>query len=182
MANIDWNDVRKIDKTLVSEYPNVFGTDAPDVTPPSNSVLPSWIESDIEAIVLKDPKTTLDDVVSLIRTMPGGSMLFDTNIVDLGKIEENIEIRVDFATALDSVEEGSELSAALDYSFSRNDIHNLAVLHRDHESYRTKIEELLKDCNFHHECGCFEKGEYDEFIINKSSEIKEIEQEEEVER
>ncbi len=76
------------------------------------------------------------------------------------------EIRKDFAKAFDRVEYGFSLSSTLDWGFSNEDIKNLAILHRDDTEgkYRTKIEDLLEDCNFHTENEMLQNGEYDELI------------------
>ena len=79
-------------------------------------------------------------------------------------------IRNDFKTALEEVEEGTELSGILGYGFSDEDIQNLAIVHRDNEELREKIEDLLTDCNFHSECGLLSEGKYDELI--KEEEIE----------
>lgn len=73
------------------------------------------------------------------------------------------EIREDWETALEQVNRGSDLSSKIGYGFSKEDITELAKLHKNNIC-REKIEDLLTDCNFHSECGKFANGEYDEFL------------------
>ena len=75
-----------------------------------------------------------------------------------------VEIRFNFDEAFKKVTKGYELSGILGYGFSKEDISNLAKLHRD-EKWRNKIIELLEDCNFHIECDDFDSGKYDKYII-----------------
>lgn len=73
------------------------------------------------------------------------------------------EIREDWKSALEQVEEGSDLSSIIGWAFSDEDITELAKLHKANIC-RDKIEDLLEDCNFHSECSKFANGEYDEFL------------------
>ncbi len=72
--------------------------------------------------------------------------------------------RRDFKALFDKVENGAELSAELGYGFSDEDLSDLAILHRDEPEYRTKIYDLLEDCNFHTENADFDAGNYDKYI------------------
>lgn len=73
------------------------------------------------------------------------------------------EVRADWASALKRVRKGSDLSSVIQYSFYDEDIAELAKLHKAGR-FRTKIEELLDDCNFHHEASKFYRRQYDEFL------------------
>ena len=79
------------------------------------------------------------------------------------RIKRAKEIRNDFASALRSVKNGRELSGALGYGFSNEDIANLAKLHKANK-FRRKIEDLLEDCNFHTESNDFATGDYDKYL------------------
>lgn len=82
----------------------------------------------------------------------------------------DFKIRSDWAAAFATVEEGRELSNALGYGFNEQDLSNLAKLHRESgEALRTKIEDLLTDCNFHTECEAFIAGEYEAYIQKEDS-------------
>lgn len=99
-----------------------------------------------------------------------GMVMKIVNGASLEEAEEmvrDIEIRKDFATALENVENGYELSYPLSYGLSRYDVSNLAILHRDREDLRDKIYDLLEDCNFHSENFDFEQGNYDKYIIKE---------------
>ncbi len=83
--------------------------------------------------------------------------------VDFDKIQQSVDIRSDFATALKKVKRGTDLSDILGYAFSDTDIKHLAELHKANK-YRSKIESLLEDCNFHTECGDFAEHDYDKYL------------------
>ena len=91
------------------------------------------------------------------------------------------EIRADFKKALDTVKKSkygdywdvSPISKALDFGFSDEDIKNLAILHRNEPKYRSKISDLLQDCNFHTENADFEAGRYEKYISDKTEEREE---------
>lgn len=78
-------------------------------------------------------------------------------------IKREAEIRSDWAAALRSVKDGSDLSADIRYGFSELDLSILAKLHKRNH-FRTKIEDLLEDCNFHVECSDFSEGNYSKYI------------------
>ena len=77
-------------------------------------------------------------------------------------------IRKDWNTALESVNDGSSLSAIIRWGFAQQDLIVLCALHRAGK-HQQKIVDLLEDCNFHTECGLLYKGEYDkcmEVVLN----------------
>ena len=117
------------------------------------------LKSYIEYLVLKQ-SVRLDEISDFF--MKNGYFFGD--IFDVSEITNNISIRRNFRKALASVEKGSYLSPRLHYSFDGDDLETLAFLHRDLKSLRTKIEDLLEDCNFHTECRWFKEGKYDIFI------------------
>ena len=86
------------------------------------------------------------------------------NIIDWNGIIKAADIRLDFKSALEKVDHGYDLSGILHYGFNDEDIHNLAIIHRDNPDLREKIEDLLEDCNFHTECNDFNDGNYSDYI------------------
>lgn len=80
-------------------------------------------------------------------------------IISVDKAYREAEIRRDFAAALKKVKHGYDLSGALGYGFSNEDLTNLAILHKENR-YRNKIEDLLTDCNFHEACQLMSSGDY----------------------
>ncbi len=77
------------------------------------------------------------------------------------------EIRKDFKKAIDIY--GSNLGCKIDYALSDEDISNLAILYRDYPGYKSKITDILTDCNFHTESMDFRAGRYSDYIIRKTS-------------
>ena len=128
-----------------------------------------WLNSDIRGLLLdgtvEDTKVFLD----MIQTSPCAETIL-SEYVHFDSIEEDVKIRRDFKTALENVENGSDLSLPLGFGFMNEDIKNLAQLHRDgSDEIKEKIEDLLEDCNFHRECEDFANGNYSQYIL---SEIK----------
>jgi len=86
-----------------------------------------------------------------------------TEIINMAKIIESVEIRRNWETVLRKVRNSRVLSHKIGYCFYDSDIKKLAQLHKANK-FRKKIEELLMDCNFHKECGDFSEGNYDEYL------------------
>ena len=113
-----------------------------------------WLESDVAAALKKSKLNDIDR----IREIVTGS---ETEI-DFEKCVREAEIRLDFASALRSVKDGTDLSYPLGWGFGRDDLMALMALHKSNK-FRRKIEDLLEDCNFHTECGLLSKKQYKEF-------------------
>lgn len=71
-------------------------------------------------------------------------------------------IRTDFATALDLIN-FADMAYLLHYGFKDEDILHLADIYKndDKDKYRTKILDLLCECNFHQECNYLVDEDYD---------------------
>lgn len=115
-----------------------------------------WIEADIEALLLQGvPEGEIHEELS--------SDMDAARYIHWDEILSSVAIRSDWAAALKGVKDGTRLSSRIRWALSRNDIRTLAGLHKKNR-YRRKIEDLLEDCNFHYECGCFASGRYAEFL------------------
>ena len=73
------------------------------------------------------------------------------------------EIRRNWNNAFKSVERGTQLSSAIGWGFSDQDLAVIGVLHKN-GLHREKIYDLLEDCNFHYENGLLEEEKYDEYF------------------
>jgi len=69
------------------------------------------------------------------------------------------EIRMNWKLALKSQD---FISSIIGWGFYLQDLIVLGALHK-HGDFREKIEDLLEDCNFHHECSLLSDGKYDEY-------------------
>lgn len=69
------------------------------------------------------------------------------------------EIRMNWKLALKSQD---FISSIIGCGFYLQDLIVLGALHK-HGDFREKIEDLLEDCNFHHECSLLSDGKYDEY-------------------
>ena len=118
----------------------------------------SWLESDLKTLCKKH---SIEEVKKYVTD--GGVYNEVSEYVDWNEIEEDANIRNNFADALRNCKDGTQLSCKLGFAFSKEDISELAKLHKSNK-FRKKIEDLLTDCNFHYECGKFMNKEYDEFI------------------
>lgn len=74
---------------------------------------------------------------------------------------EDNRIRLDWDKALSEVDGGTELSMAIGWGFTGQDLLVLTCLH-EAGLHRQKIYDLLEDCNFHRENALLAEGKYDE--------------------
>lgn len=81
------------------------------------------------------------------------------------KITENIKIRSDFLSAFEHYDY-VEIAKKIQYSFSEQDISNLAFIYKSGE-HKEDIENLLQSCNFHKECGDFINGKCEEYFLGE---------------
>lgn len=127
---------------------------------PSENQVITYLRNDIESIMV-EVSGSEKIIQTIIRGVSCGSEILA--MLDWEKIQDNVNIRLNFHEALKSVKHGSDLAGRLDYSFSRLDVLHLAELHKSNKC-RKKIEDLLTCCNFRYESGKFKKHEYDEFF------------------
>lgn len=113
-----------------------------------------WLENDVAAALKKSKLNDIDR----IREIVAGS----GTEIDFEKCVREAEIRLDFASALRSVKNGTDLSYPLGWGFGKDDLMALMALHKSNK-FRRKIEDLLEDCNFHTECGLLSEKQYEEF-------------------
>ncbi len=122
------------------------------------------LRADIEEMMsdkTRDPDTVEKDVRRII-----GESFYSKEIIKMLRIYDIrgiANIRRNFGLALKNVKKGTELSSILGWGLSRQDIKELAILHKRNR-YRMKIEDLLTDCNFHKECGEFIEGKYEYYL------------------
>ena len=113
-----------------------------------------WLENDVKDALKTTKLKDVDNIRQIVNDC-NADINFEHCIKDA-------EIRLDFAAALRSVKCGDDLSGLLGWGFNKEDLINLMKLHKSNK-FRTKIEDLLTDCNFHHECGLLCEKKYDEF-------------------
>ena len=77
-----------------------------------------------------------------------------------------VDIRLDWKSALESVEKGWDLSAKIQWGFSQQDLIVLGTLYKygANSDIQQKIVDLLEDCNFHTECGLLYDNKLDEYF------------------
>lgn len=68
-------------------------------------------------------------------------------------------IRENWQEILESEMPYDEISKEIEWGFTREDLQSLMRLHKE-GICRSKIEDLLTDCNFHTECGNWSEGNY----------------------
>ena len=101
-----------------------------------------------------------DAIIAMILSSKYGSQIL-TEYIHLDQIKETVKIRSNFEDALKNLSVG-DLSSRIDYAFSKEDLKNLAILHKKNR-FRKKIENLLENCNFHYECGALMAKKYEIF-------------------
>ena len=125
----------------------------------------SYFQEDIKSILRQfdpgDVKKYIDTQIKKECSPAVAKIIYDH--LNWGKLMRITDIRLDFASALRNAKHGSDLSSMLDYSFSDEDISELAKLHKANK-FRKKIEDLLTDCNFHSECSLMMAHQYESLI------------------
>lgn len=122
-----------------------------------------WLENDISSSLSKseDIDKTFNEICEILKESP---MYDDINeVISLRTAYRRAEVKSDFATALRNVKNGAALSGVLGWSFSDDDLTNLAKLHKSNR-FRKKIEELLTDCIFHYECSLMSSKDYSKWL------------------
>ena len=137
----------------------------------NSRVVPEYFKADICSLYMKgfdieEIKKFTEDTIRerFYKQLADELIEFIEDHVSFDNAKRQADIRTDFAAAFRNVKKGTELSGILDYGFSKEDISELAKLHKSNK-FRKKIEDLLEDCNFHYESGKFASKQYDEFII-----------------
>lgn len=118
------------------------------------------LESDIKSC-LKKTKLSPKHIESIREIVADGCP--DNPNIDFDACVEDVRIRLDFASALRKVKNGTELSHKLGWGFAKKDLLNLMELHKKNK-FRKKIEDLLEDCNFHSECSLLCSKDYEGFV------------------
>lgn len=128
-----------------------------------------WLQNDIKSILAdsEDVREMADQICAVIRKEYYGQEVL-SRYIHMDRLQEEVnernEVVGDFPAALKRVRYGYQLSPALRYCFSKDELIELGDLHRSGR-FRKKIEELLTDCNFHSECGFLAKKRYSEFVM-----------------
>ena len=123
-----------------------------------------WLRNDIVSVLSDeeiDAEQRLQEIIAIINETDYGSEILD--LIKIQDIREEVKIRRDWPNALQKVKSGGQLSRNIGYRLSSVDLKKLALLHQSNRG-RKKIEELLTNCNFHHEAGKFAIQQYEEFL------------------
>lgn len=148
--------VKDLDYNIWKKYhPEYDAKNEPDL---NQAII--WLKNDISSIMVDFPNSE-DDILNLIKNNEFGNEII--SMIEMNEIRDDVNIRTDFLTALNSVKRGFDLSHRIGYALTPKDLSKLALLHKQNKC-RNKIEELLTDCNFHYECCQFENQNYEEFL------------------
>ena len=142
--------------------------------------LSMWIKNDTVFYLrnkkVEEQESELDAIVFWLKKQLGASLYqkITTEAFNLDVIKKELEIVSDWKVTLDKVVEGggefhsvANICHALDYGLSKNDIKELAIIHKEEvegSKLRDVIEVLLEELNFHSECSDFASGNYDEYL------------------
>ena len=147
----------------------------------NQTILKMWEEFKFPEKLTIDDKNRLkkfkdNAIVFWLKKQLGASLYqkITTEAFNLDVIKKELEIVSDWKATLDKVVEGdSEVHGienifdALEYGLSKNDIKELAIIHKEEaegSQLRDVIEVLLEELNFHSECSDFASGNYDEYL------------------
>lgn len=159
--------IRKVTYILISDYEpeavDAFDEKWRKLTDVQKE--PRYVLQDLEAYIKRWAIEKNIDIEPIKDRLAGYGLLIEDR---WNALVRDVEIRKDWAKALEEVGNGKDLSWDISYGFSKNDISELANLHKMGK-FREKIEDLLEDCNFHTECSDFIDGKYDSYIIARKA-------------
>lgn len=164
-------ELQQIMQNLDETIWNHFHPDETDTESSSLELVNVWLRTDIVAI-LTDPKFDREEsgkwIKSEIQKVDINGEIMN-KYLSWNEIDDEVDIRSDYETAFNKVEHGYDLSGSLQYSFGKNDLSQLAALHKKSKC-RRKIEELLEDCNFRGASSDFKNHNYEEYLHSEKVE------------
>lgn len=122
------------------------------------------ISADLRFLTRKMSLYEIEPFVNEVKNFFKGYIIFPDNLTNQLKQYHYIvnnwkEVLTDKSTF-----ELKNISGAINFSFSLDDLAELALLHKTEENLREKIEYILTDCNFHSECSDFSSGLYKAYL------------------
>lgn len=150
-------EIKNLDLEIWKKYhPDYNGENEPTL-----EQAPLWLSADVESILTEFPDSE-EDVLEMIQKSRYGEEILQ-KYIRIEEVKKAVSVRRDFLTALKSVKEGSDLAGVLHFGLSKKDIRELAKIHKSGKC-RTKIENLLINCNYSTESGDFHAKRYEEYL------------------
>lgn len=103
-----------------------------------------------------------ENIIRIIKESPYGDEIM-SHYIDIGKIQKNVDIRIDFEKAFGEVHFGSTLLSELSPTLTISDLYRLALLYKENKC-RAKIEDLLMACKLQSQCADFVNGNLSPYI------------------
>ncbi len=129
---------------------------------PTDYRILDYLRCDIETIMSNTPAEQWNEYITKILSQ--SDMYIELlPYLKLNQIKSSVKIRKNWKNALQNIRKGNELSSQIQYKLSNDDIIELTKLHTNRR-YKKKIEDLLTDCNMHHECGMLVNGQHEKLI------------------
>ncbi len=155
----------KLEEELIRLDIEIWKKYHPEYTIGSKEIKGLWLKEDIGAL-LAERDCDIDERFSEIEKIINSSE-YAEDISKEFSLKLNCydvaALRRDLASTLKKYKDIADLSSALNYSFSHQDIRDFVALHRKN-NFRKKIEGLLTNCNYHYECSMMCDKKYDELL------------------
>lgn len=120
-------------------------------------------ESDLRHLLLSFELDEIKALMEPILAKYGLHKIYMYRLCDIPSAIKSVEIRKDWEKAIRNTKDMTDVNSILRWSFCKNDIKELAKLHKAGK-FRKKIENLLTGANFHQESGDFHDHKYDDYL------------------
>lgn len=158
----DMTDVTKMYVEINETYKEIrkaFGREKKEISKEYSHAIICILSEEIEDLFIKstDMQKTKEKIIKIISNSVAADTIME--YLNFDEIMAAAKVRSDWNSALSRVAKGYMLSETISWGFTKNDIKELAKLHKSGK-HREKIEDLLEDCNFHSLNCYFQAGDY----------------------
>ena len=102
------------------------------------------------------------NIIGIIKESEYGDEILN-HYIDISKIHDNVDLRIDYQKAFEEVQFGSTLLSVLSPALTTSDLYRLAQLYKENRC-RTKIEDLLMACKLQNHYANFVNGNIEQYI------------------
>jgi hypothetical protein len=122
------------------------------------------ISADLRFLTRKMSLYEIEPFINEVKNFFKGYIIFPDNLTNQLKQYHYIVNNWKEVLTDESTFKLENISSAINFSLSLDDLAELALLHKTEENLREKIEDILTDCNFHSEYSDFSSGLYKVYL------------------
>lgn len=122
------------------------------------------ISEDLRFLTRKMSLYEIEPFINEVKNFFKGYIIFPDNLTNQLKQYHYIVNNWKEVLTDESTFKLENISSAINFSLSLDDLAELALLHKTEENLREKIEDILTDCNFHSEYSDFSSGLYKVYL------------------